>query len=906
MDAPNCISGVGETSAQVAKTTVLRVVIVWYTLGKSKDICFGGRPAYLDIALVVFKMSPWCPNADSRTIKRSHNSAILSVIAFRDRTTGTFPIQRRSLRIEEDISTQAAVSTGADPIQLILNMPSTAGSRMFDNHLSSFMSVYGTTIENGGMSLPPKLSGSYAGEDEERALGDEDKDSEHTQIHLHQHHESTSTQTSDSTDSSPTTTISTIDSSSLSDPSPSSSPESPITLIPLSSFPSTTFGLDPFRGLNMLDTSSARLATSGERPMTSPSPRKFKNPKSLALNLNSNADAFSSFESTPPSFFKPPALTGRRKPSLLSLNTGIANTLSMSPESLASPMIPTMLQRRGLKHSMSSPQILATPSFGPSGGMTFGERKPTIGLSRLKDSGMKTFTIDEDAPASPAVSQMATRVPGVSVGGDSFDRPHSGEDAKSPSYPEGPILMHEPSVHLYLEPKLEEALEFDVIINVAREVKNPFLTKKDCANLDDSVVSVLEIPASKLELRDTPPDTACSMMSFKTACEFQPCGSSESSPTTPRPSVEQRTPEYIHVPWDHNTDVKDELWGLCETIDARTKEGKKVLVHCQQGASRSATLIIAYHMYKNQELGPNEAYSLAQAKSRWVNPNMSLLFSLNDFKKVIDQKKAEKDKAIRKPVVKHRSTMSADPIDLPSFPSRARGNSTPGSSARDARPAIPKEELPQIPAELSERSHSRFDFGETLPSIPIEPSKPKAGGVDFPVSGSKEGPVAHEQSEPRLGGFDFGGSLPSIPIESRRTGLHLESVKPADRPMPIEPSEPRHGGFDFGFSALTGSNDRKSEGASGGLLMSPRLSEMTDNPIQSLSQSFSRPFGAPEEVQDVPPTPALFSPRPMDFPRTSFFQPVAPQVVVAVGEDDPRSPPTKGETPIIRSIDDFL
>ena len=98
-----------------------------------------------------------------------------------------------------------------------------------------------------------------------------------------------------------------------------------------------------------------------------------------------------------------------------------------------------------------------------------------FGASRLKESNlaMDTFTITEDADQEPGV-QMATRVPGVTVGGDTFDRPHSGEDAKSPSYPDGPILMHEPSVHLYLEPKMEEAMKFDVIINVAREVKNPF------------------------------------------------------------------------------------------------------------------------------------------------------------------------------------------------------------------------------------------------------------------------------------------------------------------------------------------------------------------------------------------------------------------------------------------------
>lgn len=429
---------------------------------------------------------------------------------------------------------------------------------------------------------------------------------------------------------------------------------------------------------------------------------------------------------------------------------------------------------------------------------------------------MNTFTISEDIQEAPPGVQMATRVPGVAVGGDSFDRPHSGEDAKSPSYPEGPILMHEPSVHLYLEPKLEEALEFDVIINVAREVKNPFkLREEEEAKKESTEIAKPDPLEVASDTSDIPPDTATSMMSFRTAFEVQPSGSTESSPTTPKPTAEKKTPEYIHVPWDHNTDVKDELWDLCQTIESRTREGKRVLVHCQQGASRSATLIIAYHMYKNQDLGPNEAYSLAQSKSRWVNPNMSLLFSLNDFKKVIDQKKAEKANAIRKPVVKHRPTLSADALDLPGTPSRARGNSTPSTSARDA--ALAKSE---------ER---------------IEPSS------------------NNDTAASRLSAFDFG------------------------------------------FSSLSISEERpKRESMTWEDLMSPRLTEMTDNPIQN----FSRSFGS---SQEVPPTPALFSPRAMEFPRSAFFAPPTalrhPPLPV---DEDPRSPPTKGEAPITRSIDDFL
>lgn len=485
-----------------------------------------------------------------------------------------------------------------------------------------------------------------------------------------------------------------------------------------------------------------------------------------------------------------------------------------------------MLQRRGLKHSVSSPQMLITPGFGPSGGMTLGGERKGLGPSRFKDSNMatNTFTIEEDEnQEAPAGVQMATRIPGVTVGGDSFDRPHSGEDAKSPSYPEGPILMYEPSVHLYLEPKVEEAREFDVIINVAREVKNPFRVAEEKAKQEQdreesiTYTNLTHNPKPINSSNDIPPDTGASMFSFRTAFEVQPA-STDSSPTTPKASTEPRQPEYIHVPWDHNTDVKDELWDLCETIDSRVKEGKRVLVHCQQGASRSATLIIAYGMYINPDLGATEAYARAQEKSKWVNPNMSLLFSLNDFKKVIDQKRNEKSTAVRKPAVKHRPTLSADISEPPATPSRVRGNSTPSAIARDAVIANAKETR-EVPASDSAVSRfSDFDFGFTSTSL---------------------------NSQPRY---------------------RQESSPESD------------------WEAL----------------MSPRVTEMTQNPLLGFG------FGG-ASVAEVPPTPALFSPRVMEFPRSSFFpSPPPPQRMSLAVDEDPRSPPTKGEAPITRSIDDFL
>ncbi len=93
-------------------------------------------------------------------------------------------------------------------------------------------------------------------------------------------------------------------------------------------------------------------------------------------------------------------------------------------------------------------------------------------------------------------------------------------------------------------------------------------------------------------------------------------------------------------------------------------------MHCQQGASRSASLIIAYGMYQNPDLSVNDAYYAAQAKSRWISPNMRLMYCLQDFQKEVSKKKLgplgsafSKPRSGKSPT-KHRLTLSADNIDM--------------------------------------------------------------------------------------------------------------------------------------------------------------------------------------------------------------------------------------------------
>lgn len=142
-------------------------------------------------------------------------------------------------------------------------------------------------------------------------------------------------------------------------------------------------------------------------------------------------------------------------------------------------------------------------------------------------------------------------------------------------YPNGPCLVYSNNIYLYSEPNASQAKLFDVVINVAKEVKNPLLN-------------------------DNPNNDI----------------------------------EYIFIPWDHNSNLMDDLYQLTSIIDSRSRQGKKILIHCQCGVSRSASLVVAYVM-KKQNWDLNTAYNYVKSQSPNINPNMSLMFQLIDWQAAV-------------------------------------------------------------------------------------------------------------------------------------------------------------------------------------------------------------------------------------------------------------------------------
>lgn len=652
-----------------------------------------------------------------------------------------------------------------------------------------------------------------------------------------------------------------------------------------------------------------------KRPMTSPGPRKPRNMKGLSIQPPFATCMANSRVSEPPSpcFIKPKIPGPRKKPSLLSLKTD-SQGLNLRPvvgipEVPNSPSLPPILQRRSLKHSTSSPHMLSTiksSTFGPAGGMSFPTvfERGTSGLSEVlrptrlgSVSDECTSTIMEED--SPIKSQLANR---AAMDFEPFhDESENNEDQKSPGYPDGPIAIYNDNVYLYLEPTAEEASKFDVVINVAREVHNPFATNPGSS------------ADQELMVQSPIPDTAMTNDSFCTAFEYPPRAEpGGETPTTPK-AAPLNEPEYIHMPWDHNTDIATDLMTLCDTIDKRTKDGKKVLVHCQQGASRSASLIIAYGIYQDPGLSVNDAYYAAQAKSRWISPNMRLMYCLQDFQKEVSKKRLPPRSAAcprsgRSPT-KHRLTLSADAIDikpkepmtapLPDEKEQAPNGSSPDRNAPHSRgksasnieaispgPSSAPSSFTWSENEDGKKSEPvpRFNFGDTLaPPTMFEPPRPEPTQPSaFPPRSSSFfkpppspgfPPPQHFANEVQAFGFQFQQDH-TINLKRQNPFGHSGDTSPP-RGVTITPDVPPED-----------------------TLLSPRVEAMTNNPIHSSLADFSG-----MKFVESPPTPTegLFSPRETMFPRNALFPFGRPPQIA-----DPRSPPTKGETPITRSIDDVL
>ena len=470
-----------------------------------------------------------------------------------------------------------------------------------------------------------------------------------------------SASTFESTESSPTTTISTAESS-LTEPSPRSPPETPESSSPFKSFKSLRTNSMPTNQLDMerKDAFSSSLPVlPGVERADSPN-KKMRNMKNLSVNTSASnrtgpqlpklglsnppQTSTNAFSAPPtPAFIVPPKIP-KKKPSTLPLTITTPDSGNSSHDRpsavLQSPSDPQIRTLRLLQTSSNG--ALFSPTVAPEGGMRLPPFAAPAMSSRPFTTGGRIGKARPPLSVSPlssfdtSTSSPITRQTLDHVQEETDYEPPLSQEVKSPAYPQGPVCIYDPLVYLYLEPSHVEAREFDVILNVAREVMNPFIAaqekdakyREERQEIQRSSTTENAYPAGRDSVSE--PQTAVSEKSFASALEAQMEDASMTAPGTPKASKPE--PEYIHVPWDHNTNVVDDLLRLCELIDNRVRRDKKVLVHCQCGVSRSASLVVAYGLYKNPQLTVQEAYDAVKFRSKWIGPNMNLIYQLSEFK----------------------------------------------------------------------------------------------------------------------------------------------------------------------------------------------------------------------------------------------------------------------------------
>ena len=894
--------------------------------------------------------------------------------------------------------TKIALTTRQEPFSWVANlssrspkssMPASTGSQSLLASLPSFMSVFGDgpgnpTYKEAGATATVTTANTTTQQNTNRPTGIAKRPSS-----AHQTYPSAfrrdSTSTFESVESSPTTTVSTVESS-LTEPSPSSSPESPKCFLPLTSYKSYRTNSSPI--VHSIMESKEQFSSSfpllpGVERIESPH-KKMRNTKNLSVNTSmsnrqgsqatktvlsntSPAPAGHASSAPPtPAFIVPPKAP-RKNPSNLGLtittpDSGPSSSLGQERPTLVpqTPSDPSLRSLRLLQKASSGP--LFSPTHAPEGGMRLppisNNGNPPIS-SRFGKSSRPPLSVSplssfDNTISSPITKQTLDHVQEEC----DYELPLS-QEVKSPAYPQGPVCIYDPNVFLYLEPTDVEARAFDVVFNVAREVKNPFdAAAANPLQETPRITPMPDVAKSSLAGRDhvLEPGKVLPDLSSQPTSDVQIEDATISTPNTPK--ANQPDPEYIHVPWDHNTNVVDDLLRLCKVIDDRVRQGKRVLIHCQCGVSRSASLVVAYGIYQNPQLTVQEAYDAVKNRSRWIGPNMNLIYQLSEFKtklarsnlSVIPSWHSWRSQDSSGPSMLSPLSTNGYPHSASLLPPKSLGAPTSTEQATSTGRANSFSSSGPIHLEVRSIAGDITPGPSSAPLHMFSPSPAQSGeSATAPISADVK--TAEQTSFPGLMELDTNLSLsPATPTaeairekESPPAGAVAndlqeiaKDLKERSTPEPRTDSPPANSmeidgqqsaiatkAFVQAPEAVWAPKSTVSDLPGGFSSLLARRQGLHQLPVRQVLPTFQppRPAALPSfnsiMHDDVPPTPSLLSPRAAEFTASPFHRTSAGDLAGSsifeqgltsprIIDEDPRSPHQRGEAPITRSILDVF
>lgn len=100
----------------------------------------------------------------------------------------------------------------------------------------------------------------------------------------------------------------------------------------------------------------------------------------------------------------------------------------------------------------------------------------------------------------------------------------------------------------------------------------------------------------------------------------------------------QRT--YMFISDQTDVSIKS-VFSLCHNIiDSCINSDGNILIHCEMGISRSATIVISYLMYKKQ-MTMDEAIAFIKSKRSIIKPNCGFLYQLSRYETELNNEKYE-------------------------------------------------------------------------------------------------------------------------------------------------------------------------------------------------------------------------------------------------------------------------
>ncbi|KAF9361360.1 hypothetical protein BGX26_003872 [Mortierella sp. AD094] len=239
-------------------------------------------------------------------------------------------------------------------------------------------------------------------------------------------------------------------------------------------------------------------------------------------------------------------------------------------------------------------------------------------------------------------------------------------------------------------------------------------------------------------------------------------------------TMQGKSIHYKNLSWSHHQgNLQSEFPAAFAFIEETKSKGGKVLVHCQLGVSRSASLVIAYVM-KSLQMNLTDAYDFVKARSSVISPNMSLMYQLSEFGKTLNKPMATSASATSTTTSNWASSREDDEDEYP-YPTEMDVDETENKRTIITPPS------PVVVASPSARSATtckrssltlaRFPLDQPSSQSPVTTSRPRSSYYQPPPVplGLAADSMTEPLKTPMTDRFSFSdmGAVPSTPMADR-------------------------------------------------------------------------------------------------------------------------------------------